>query len=41
MAVKKPVAEQNLDGYGAPPIPWTRVRERLDQGSPRPREGWT
>jgi hypothetical protein len=32
MAVKDPVAEQNLDGYGAPPIPWARVRERLDQG---------
>jgi len=32
MAVKEPVAERNLDGYGAPPIPWTRVRERLDEG---------
>jgi len=29
---KEPVAERNLDGYGAPPIPWTKVRERLDQG---------
>jgi nitroimidazol reductase NimA-like FMN-containing flavoprotein (pyridoxamine 5'-phosphate oxidase superfamily) len=32
MAVKEPVAERNLDGYGAPPIPWARVRERLDAG---------
>jgi nitroimidazol reductase NimA-like FMN-containing flavoprotein (pyridoxamine 5'-phosphate oxidase superfamily) len=32
MAVKEPVAERNLDGYGAAPIPWTRVRERLDVG---------
>jgi nitroimidazol reductase NimA-like FMN-containing flavoprotein (pyridoxamine 5'-phosphate oxidase superfamily) len=32
MAAKEPLAERNLDGYGAPPIPWTRVRERLDQG---------
>jgi|SRR5579859_2291623 len=27
-----PTAERNLDGYGAPPIDWTRVRERLEQG---------
>jgi nitroimidazol reductase NimA-like FMN-containing flavoprotein (pyridoxamine 5'-phosphate oxidase superfamily) len=32
LASKRPTAERNLDGYGAPPIPWTRVRERLDQG---------
>ncbi|HZD69650.1 MAG TPA: pyridoxamine 5'-phosphate oxidase family protein [Actinomycetes bacterium] len=32
MAAKEPISEQNLDGYGAPPIPWTRVRERLGQG---------
>jgi hypothetical protein len=32
MAVNEPMAEQNLDGYGAPPILWARVRERLDQG---------
>lgn len=32
MADKEPVTEQNLDGYGAPPIPWTRVRERLEGG---------
>jgi hypothetical protein len=32
MAAKEPMAERNLDGYGAPPIPWTRVRERLDEG---------
>jgi PPOX class probable F420-dependent enzyme len=35
MAEKHPVAEQNLDGYGAPLIPWTRVRERLDAGIPQ------
>jgi nitroimidazol reductase NimA-like FMN-containing flavoprotein (pyridoxamine 5'-phosphate oxidase superfamily) len=28
----QPVAEKNLDGYGAPMIPWSRVRERLEQG---------
>ena len=28
----EPTAERNLDGYGAPLIPWTRVRERLEQG---------
>jgi hypothetical protein len=32
MAVKEPTAERNLDGYGAPPIPWTKVRERLEEG---------
>jgi nitroimidazol reductase NimA-like FMN-containing flavoprotein (pyridoxamine 5'-phosphate oxidase superfamily) len=32
MAAKEPTAERNLDGYGAPPIPWTRVRERLEEG---------
>ncbi len=32
MAAKEPMAERNLDGYGAPPIPWTRVRERLEEG---------
>jgi nitroimidazol reductase NimA-like FMN-containing flavoprotein (pyridoxamine 5'-phosphate oxidase superfamily) len=31
MAERKPVAEQNLDGYGAPLIPWARARERLEQ----------
>jgi nitroimidazol reductase NimA-like FMN-containing flavoprotein (pyridoxamine 5'-phosphate oxidase superfamily) len=30
MAEKQPVAESNLDGYGAPPIPWARVRESLE-----------
>jgi hypothetical protein len=24
--------ERNLDGYGAPPIPWSSVVERLEQG---------
>ena len=27
-----PVSEKNLDGYGAPPIAWSRVRQRLEQG---------
>jgi uncharacterized protein YndB with AHSA1/START domain len=29
---REPKTERNLDGYGAPPIPWTKVRERLEQG---------
>src|SRR5262245_20004989 len=29
MAEQEPVTERNLDGYGAPLIPWTRVREHL------------
>lgn len=32
MVALQPTAERNLDGYGAPLIAWTRVRERLDQG---------
>ncbi len=32
MTTDKPVSERNLDGYDAPPIPWTKVRGRLDQG---------
>jgi hypothetical protein len=31
MAKKEPVDERNLDGYGAPPIPWERARERLEE----------
>jgi hypothetical protein len=31
-ANREPKAEQNLDGYGVPLIPWTKVRERLEQG---------
>lgn len=31
-ASREPRTEKNLDGYGAPPIPWTKVRDRLDQG---------
>ena len=27
MAKKEPVDEQNIDGYGAPTIPWDRARE--------------
>lgn len=30
-ANNEPKAERNLDGYGAPLIPWTKVREHLDQ----------
>ena len=29
----EPKAEHNLDGYGAPLIPWTKIRERLEQYS--------
>src|SRR2546426_7209483 len=32
MAIQTPTAERNIDRYGAPPIAWTRVRERLEQG---------
>jgi Pyridoxamine 5'-phosphate oxidase len=28
----EPKAEQNLDGYGAPLIPWAKIRKRLEQG---------
>lgn len=31
MANKEPVAEQNIDGYGAPLIPWTQARERFEE----------
>ena len=31
-ANKQPVAERNLDGYGAPPIPWSKAQARLEQG---------
>ncbi len=31
-AKRKPKAERNLDGYGAPSIPWSKVAERLEQG---------
>lgn len=31
-ANREPKTERNLDGYGVPPIPWTKVRERLEQG---------
>jgi len=29
---REPKTARNLDGYGAPLIPWAKVRERLDQG---------
>jgi hypothetical protein len=32
MPAKEPTTERNLDGYGAPLIPWARVSERLEQG---------
>ena len=32
MDAENPVAARNLDRYGAPPIPWARVRERLEAG---------
>jgi hypothetical protein len=31
MAKKEPVEEQNLNGSGALPIPWTRARERFEE----------
>jgi hypothetical protein len=36
MSTKEPTAERNLDGYGAPLISWTRVRERLERGLTQP-----
>ena len=30
--LRSPSKTTNLDGYGAPPIAWDRVRDRLDQG---------
>lgn len=40
MTPGEPTAHENLDGYGAPLIPWARVRERLDAGwSQRPGSG--
>ena len=32
MASRQPKDERNLDGYGAPIIPWVKVRDRLEQG---------
>lgn len=31
----EPTAERNLDGYGSPPIAWSRVRDRLAAGIPQ------
>jgi hypothetical protein len=31
MTAQEPVAERNLDGYGAPLIPWAKVRQRLEE----------
>lgn len=31
MTTTEPASAKNLDGYGAPPIPWERVRERIEQ----------
>lgn len=30
--MKEPISKRNLDGYGAPLIPWEKVRKRLQQG---------
>lgn len=48
MTTIEPVSERNLDGYGAPPIPWSSVRERPgrrlyaapDTGGPNRHTGW-
>lgn len=32
MTNNEPKAEHNLDGYGAPLIPWTKIHQRLEQG---------
>jgi pyridoxine/pyridoxamine 5'-phosphate oxidase len=32
MVADTPVDEKNLDGYDAPPIPWNKVRARIDEG---------
>ena len=40
MTAMKPVDERNLDGYGAPLIPWEKVGARIDQGfAQAPEEG--
>lgn len=39
MAVKEPVAERNLDGYGAPMIPWPKVRDALEGLTQAPESG--
>lgn len=31
MARREPGEERNLDGYGAPSIPWVRVCERFEE----------
>jgi hypothetical protein len=31
MADRRPATEQNLDGYGSPPIAWERARQRLEE----------
>ena len=30
--MKEPISKKNLDGYGAPLIPWEKVRKRLQEG---------
>ncbi|WP_119066338.1 pyridoxamine 5'-phosphate oxidase family protein [Aggregatilinea lenta] len=32
MVQQEPVTVKNIDGYGAPTIPWDRVRQRLNEG---------
>jgi nitroimidazol reductase NimA-like FMN-containing flavoprotein (pyridoxamine 5'-phosphate oxidase superfamily) len=36
MAAHVPVTEHNLDGYGAPPIPWAGVEKTLEGGLSQP-----
>lgn len=35
MPANEPTSSRNLDGYGAPPIEWSRVRDVLDGNSTR------
>ena len=38
--MKEPISKKNLDGYGAPIIPWEKVQERLQKGiSQAPKTG--
>jgi Pyridoxamine 5'-phosphate oxidase len=39
MAAKEPVAERNLDGYGAAPVAWARVRDSLEGLTQAPETG--
>src|SRR5712692_4261954 len=40
LSLKNPISQKNLDGYGAPPIPWEEAHKRLQQGfSQAPKTG--